>query len=169
VAFLAKHFGGMVGVRSDTPLPTVTARGTQTQLVAANLVRFNHDDNGLPADAPSPTITAASNHLALVYSFLIRYFGTAIGQSATEPLYTITGKDRFGLVIVHVAGDPYVIVDICMRMFWPRELARCQGFDDSYVLTGTKTSQVARIGNSVPPGVAEAMIMANCGDLIGAA
>jgi DNA (cytosine-5)-methyltransferase 1 len=50
-----------------------------------------------------------------------------------------------------------------MRMLTPRELARGQGFDDGYVLTGTKTSQVARIGNSVPPALAEAIVRANCG------
>jgi len=29
-AFLAKHFGGVTGVQADKPLPTITARGTQT-------------------------------------------------------------------------------------------------------------------------------------------
>jgi len=47
-----------------------------------------------------------------------------------------------------------------MRMLTPRELARCQGFPDSYILTGTKTSQVARIGNSVCPPVVEAIVRA---------
>jgi DNA (cytosine-5)-methyltransferase 1 len=75
---------------------------------------------------------------------------------------TATGKDRFGLVVVTIAGEPYVIVDIGMRMLTPRELARAQGFPDTYVLTGTKTSQVARIGNSVCPHVAAAIIKANC-------
>lgn len=42
-----------------------------------------------------------------------------------------------------------------------RELARCQGFPDDYVLTGTKTNQVARIGNSVCPHVVEALVRAN--------
>lgn len=147
---------------ADEPLRTITS-GTHAALIASNLVRFNHDDAGIPVDAPAPTITQC-NHAALVYSFLIRYFGTAIGQHVTEPIYTITGKDRFGLVTVTIDGEPYVIVDIGMRMLVPRELARCQGFPDSYVLTGTKTSQVARIGNSVCPDVAAAIIEANfCG------
>lgn len=162
-AFLAKHFGGMVGVDVDTPLPTTTARGTQNQLVAANLVHFNHGEktwNGV--DEPLRTLTTG-NHAALVYSFLVRYFGTAIGQHLTEPLYTITGKDRFGLVMVEVDGEPHVIVDIGMRMLTPRELARAQGFPDTYVLTGTKTNQVARIGNSVCPPVVQAIVTANLG------
>jgi DNA (cytosine-5)-methyltransferase 1 len=135
-AFLAKHFGGAVGTDLKDPASTCTSKDHQS-LVAANLVRFNFDDAGVPIDAPLPTVTV-SNHAALVYSFLVRYFGTAIGQHCTEPLYTITGKDRFGLVMVHVNGEPYVIVDIGMRMLTPRELARAQGFPDTYILTGSK-------------------------------
>jgi DNA (cytosine-5)-methyltransferase 1 len=164
-AFIVKHFGGMVGVPVETPLPTTTMRGTQNQIVAANLLRFNFDDAGIDPRKPHSTVTS-NNHAALVYSFLIRYFGTAIGQHVTEPLYTITGKDRFGLVMVHVSGEPYILVDIGMRMLTPRELARAQGFPDTYVLTGTKTNQVARIGNSVCPHVAKALATANCGALV---
>lgn len=41
-----------------------------------------------------------------------------------------------------------------------RELARAQGFPDGYQLTGTATNQVERIGNSVCPPVAEAVVRA---------
>ena len=46
-------------------------------------------------------------------------------------------------------------------MLTPRELARAQGFPDSYKLTGTKTSQVAKIGNSVCPVLAKVLVEAN--------
>lgn len=160
-AFLAKHFGGVVGVPIDTPLPTTTATPTQNQVVAANLIHLNHGEKQWnDAAEPLRTVTTG-NHAALVYSFLTRYFRSAIGQHLTEPLLTVTGKDRFGLVIVRVEGQPYVIVDIGMRMLTPRELARAQGFPDDYVLTGSKTSQVARIGNSVSPVMARALVAAN--------
>lgn len=162
-AFLAKHFGGMVGVDVDTPLPTTTMRGTQNQIVAANLVHLNHGEKQWSSvEEPLRTITSAGRHAALVYSFLVKYFGTAIGAHLTNPMPTATGKDRFGLVTVTVNGEPYVIVDIGMRMLTTRELARAQGFPDTYILTGTKTSQVARIGNSVCPHVAAAIVRANC-------
>lgn len=161
-AFLVKHFGGVIGVPIDTPLPTTTMRATQNQIVTASLIHMNHGEKQWNSvEEPLRTITTG-NHAALVYAFLIRYFGTAVGQHVTEPLYTITGKDRFGLVTVTIAGELWAIVDIGMRMLTPRELARAQGFDESYILTGTKTSQVARIGNSVPPPLAEAMVRANC-------
>ena len=62
---------------------------------------------------------------------------------------------------VSIEGEPYVIVDIGMRMLTPRELARGQGFPDSYVLTGSNTNQVEKIGNSVCPAVARALVEAN--------
>jgi DNA (cytosine-5)-methyltransferase 1 len=55
-----------------------------------------------------------------------------------------------------------------MRMFQPRELYRAQGFPDNYIIDRdadgnkiTKTSQVARCGNAVPPVFAEALVRAN--------
>ncbi len=159
-AYIAKHFGGQVGTEIDKPLPTTTMRGTQNQVVAANLVRFNYDDAGVSIDGPLPTVTQV-NHAALVYSFLTKYFGTSIGSDVQDPLSTATSKDRCGLVTVTIEGEPYVIVDIGMRMLTPRELARAQGFPDTYELTGTKTSQVARIGNSVCPVMAKILVEAN--------
>jgi len=160
-AFVAKHYGGVVGVPVNTPLPTTTERGTQNQLVAANLVHLNHGDKQWSGcDEPMRT-QATGKHAALVYSFLTKYFGTAVGSSLDDPLPTATGRDRFGLVTVTLDGEPYVIVDIGMRMLRPRELARGQGFPDSYLLTGTATSQVAKIGNSVPPVMAQVLAAAN--------
>lgn len=162
-AFLAKHFGGMVGVPLDTPLPTTTARGTQNQIVAANLIHLNHGEKQWSGcDEPMRTVTTG-NHAGLVYSFLVKYFGS--GESIVgidQPLPTITTKDRFGLVVVMIGGEPYVIVDIGMRMLTPDELSLAQGFGANYIRTGTKTSQVARIGNSVPPPLAKSVVKANC-------
>lgn len=163
-AFLAKHFGGVVGQVADQPASTVTAKDHHS-LVAANLIRMNHGEKQWSScDEPLSTVTGGGNHAALVYSFLVRYFGTAIGQHVTEPLFTVTGKDRFGLVTVTIGGELYVIVDIGMRMLTPRELARAQGFSETYVLTGTKSNQVARIGNSVCPVMANALVRANLVD-----
>lgn len=169
--FLAKHFGdGHVGCPIDTPFPTITAVPNQNQIVAANLVRFNSEKSpgDVRAQAVDQTLSNidTQNRFGLIYSFLIRYFGTAIGQHCTEPMFTITGKDRFGLIVVEVNGEPYVIADIGMRMLAPRELARAQGFPDSYLLTGTKSQQVARIGNSVCPVMAESLVRANVCDAL---
>lgn len=161
VAFLAKHFGGMVGTELPRPLPTTTQTGTQNQIVAAHLLKLRGTcKDGLQVDQPAPTISAGGTHLAEVRTFLIKYFGNEKhGLPVNGPASTVTAKERLGLVTVH--GEDYQIVDIGMRMLTPRELARCQGFPESYILTGTKTSQVARIGNSVCPPVVEAIVRAN--------
>lgn len=160
-AFLAKHYGGQVGADLRRPTPTQTARGTQNQLVSACLVHLNHGEKQWSdVREPMRTITAGGLHHAEVRAFLVKYYGAAKhGQSLFEPLHTATNRARFGLVTV--AGEPYAIVDIGMRMLTPRELARAQGFPDTYELTGTKTSQVAKIGNSVPPAMPEALVRAN--------
>jgi DNA (cytosine-5)-methyltransferase 1 len=161
-AFLAKHFGGheTSGAGAREPLSTVTARDHHA-LAAAHLVKLRGTcADGQPVTEPMPTVTAGGNHVAEVRAFLLKYYGTKRdGCSAAEPLHTATDRARFGLVTV--AGVDYQIVDIGMRMLTPRELARAQGFPDSYVLTGSKSSQVARIGNSVCPGMAEALVRAN--------
>lgn len=70
-------------------------------------------------------------------------------------------KARYGLV--DIDGQEYAVTDIGMRMLQPRELARAQGFTDDYQLLGTKTQQVARIGNSVCPPLAQALVEAQFG------
>lgn len=163
-AFLAKHFGGMVGVEVETPLPTTTTKGCQTQVVAANLIHLNHGGKQWSdLSEPMRTVMSGGTHAALVYSFLTRFFGQSIGQSLNEPAPTANSCNKTGLVTVVIDGELFVIVDIGMRMLTPRELARAQGMPDTYVLTGTKTSQVARIGNSVCPPMAAAIVKANCG------
>jgi DNA (cytosine-5)-methyltransferase 1 len=63
-------------------------------------------------------------------------------------------------------GRTYVLADIGMRMLVPRELARAQGFPDSYILTGSQRDQIARIGNSVCPPVAKALVAAQLGGIV---
>lgn len=162
-AFLAKHYGGVVGVPVDQPAPTQTERGTQNQLVTANLLHLNNGGCHSSVESLLRTAMSGGMHATLVYSFLVRYFGTSIGHAIEEPLGTQTTKDRTGLILVTIGGEDYVIVDIVMRMLTPRELARGQGFPDSYILTGNKTEQIGRIGNSVCPPVAAALVRANCG------
>lgn len=161
-AFLAKHYGGVVGHDLKRPIGTVTAQDHHS-LVAAHLTKFYGScKDGVRVDAPAPTITGQGQHAGVVAAFLAAYYGTEKdGQSLAEPMRTITSRARFGLVTVEIEGVPHVITDIGMRMLTPRELARAQGFPDDYLLVGTKTAQIARIGNSVCPQVVEAIVGAN--------
>lgn len=157
-AFASKHYGGVVGSSCREPLGTITSRDGQALTAAV----INRPGQHTP-------------RCHKVYAFLAKYFGTAIGQPASAPIGTLTSKSRYAVVKVEVAPGkhepaigvyvagvgPCVIVDIGMRMLQPRELARAQGFPDTYELTGTKTNQVAKIGNSVAPHVAAAVVGAN--------
>jgi len=148
----------------EAPLGTVVGGGAKHGLVAAFLAKHNGGARGgaigQPMDVPVHTVTAHDTK-ALVAAFLIKYYGSG-GQwsEASAPLDTIVSKARMGLVEVVIEGEPYVVADIGMRMLQPRELARAQGFPDSYILTGSKADQIARIGNSVCPQVAHAVVAA---------
>lgn len=151
-AFLGKAYGGnwTPGIPADVPLDVITAQDHH-QLTAAFLVHLNHggkQDSSL--EEPMRTVMAGGTHAALVYAHVKRYF----------PDHPNLNHD-LKLIIVKWGGCLWVVVDIGLRMLEPRELARGQGFRESYILTGTKTSQVARIGNSVPPPLAQAVVSAN--------
>lgn len=148
------------------PLATVTAKA-DSAIAVSHLVKLRNNADGLPLDEPLHTISAGGTHHAEVRAFLIKYYGEGgQWQDVREPMHTIPTKDRLGLVTIH--GEDYAIVDIGMRMLTPRELARAQGFPDSYVLDPivngkplSKSAQVRMIGNSVCPPVAAAIIRAN--------
>jgi DNA (cytosine-5)-methyltransferase 1 len=172
-SFLARHWGGMVGKELTEPFPTITARGTQDQVAAVHMERLQRNAGGASAAGPLGTVRAAAEHHGLVASFLQRYNGQGVGSATDEPIPTLSTKDRMSLVTVEIDGDPYVLVDIAMRMLQPRELYRAQGFPDSYRIERgvdgrvfTKTEQVRMVGNSVSPQVAAAIVRANCPSLI---
>lgn len=103
-----------------------------------------------------------------VSQFIMEYYGCGTGQSLFDPLHTIVTKDRFALVTV--CGNDYVIMDIFLRMLKAEpELKLGQGFPEDYIIdrdyTGNPYSndkQVARIGNSVVPIVAQRLVACNC-------
>lgn len=165
-AFLAKHYGGVVGQEAEKPLGTVTSVDHHS-LVTSHMVKMKGDNIGHDAREPLHTVTAGGTHFGEVRAFLMKYYGNEKdGVSLNEPMHTVVSKDRFGLVTV--SGQEYLIADIGMRMLTPRELFRAQGFPDSYIIEHdaegkpfTKTEQVAKCGNSVPPPFAEALVRAN--------
>jgi DNA (cytosine-5)-methyltransferase 1 len=156
-AFLSTNTSGHAPSSAEHPIPTL-ATGNHQILCSAFLSRHFGESVGQSPLEPMPTATGC-NKTAEVRAFLIKYYGQGQGQTMVEPLHTVTVKDRLGLVTLH--GQDWQIVDIGMRMLTPRELARAHDFPEDYVLTGTKTSQVARIGNSVVVSMAAALVRAN--------
>lgn len=163
-----KRWGkGYVDVQQ--PMRTVTASGNQA-LVAAFLAKHYTGVIGQDMRRPIGTVTSVDHH-SLVHAFLVKFYGNG-GQwsGCDEPVHTLPTKDRMGLVTV--AGEPYHIADIGLRMLQPRELARAQGFGDDYLLSAPdmglslpKHAQVRMIGNSVCPPMAHALVSANYREL----
>jgi len=140
--------------------------------VAAFITKYYKTGIGQSLKEPLHTITTSPGHFGLVTAFLIKYYGMGCGQKLDQPLGTITTKDRFGLVTVEIDGETYQIVDIRLRMLLPEELKIMQGFPEDYIIDHDAdwkaypvSEQVARIGNSVSPPVAKALVSANCASL----
>lgn len=183
-AFLAQHNtarDGAVnpGCDARAPVSTITAAGGHQNLVAAHLLNLRGSDRrDAPIDRPAPTATGGGNHAAAVYAFLQSYYGSELdGQSADAPIGTETTKPRHGVITVTIQGQPYAIVDIGMRMLTPRERFSAQGFRPDYVIDKgeledgsivslTMEQQGSACGNSVCPGLAEALVAANYRDVV---
>lgn len=140
-------------------------------LVTAFVTKFYKSGIGQGCNEPLHTITTSPGHFGAVSVFLVKYYGTGCGQILDEPLGTITTKDRFGLlnVLIDMQGEKYIISDIFLRMLKPEELKVMQGFPKDYIIARDYkwrnypiAKQVARIGNSVVPIMAEALVNANC-------
>jgi len=177
-AFLAQHNAGprpgAPAHPADEPVSTITVAGTQQQLAAVSMLNLRGSDRrDASAEEPLRTASAAGNHAATVYAFLAKYFGEGLpSQPCDEPLHTVTAKPRHGLITVTIAGEPYAIVDIGMRMLTPRERFNAQGFRPDYIIDHGILEDGSRIeltleqqgrmcGNSVCPSEAEALIRAN--------
>lgn len=168
-AHLQRDFGKSVGSEAAAPMGAVTAGGGGHQaVVTSSIVKLRGTcAHGQPMDEPLHTVSAGGMHHGEVRAFLMKYYGEGgQHQDCRDPMHTIPTRDRLALVTIQ--GEDYAIVDIGMRMLTPRELARAQGFPDSYVLDPvingkplSKSAQVRMIGNSVCPDVATALITAN--------
>lgn len=165
---------GLIGHDMRKPVSTIVGKGSTQRVVETTMI----EEGALPPDMMARAVRTAA--------FLVKYYGTdgenetAQIQPVDRPLDVVTVKARFAVVTVTIDAVTYVIVDIGLRMLKPRELARAQGFPDSYVLDPvvrkflrgkwverplTIAEQISAIGNSVCPPVARALVAANQPDL----
>lgn len=165
--------GDSRGQKLDEPIKTIDT-SNRYGLVTAFVTKFYKTGVGQGCDEPLHTITTSQGHFGVVSAFLVKYYGTGCGQTLDMPLATVTTKDRFGLVnvIIDIKGEQYIISDILLRMLKPEELKLMQGFPKDYIIERDydwnkypKSEQVARIGNSVVPVMAKAIVSANCNSL----
>lgn len=162
--------GDSRGQLLSEPIKTIDT-SNRYGLVTAFITKFYKTGVGQGCDEPLHTITTSPGHFGLICAFLIKYYGTGCGQTLDLPLGTITTKDRFGLVnvLIDIDGEKYIISDIFLRMLNAEELKLMQGFPEDYIITHDLygkiypvKERVARIGNSVVPVMAQALVSANC-------
>jgi DNA (cytosine-5)-methyltransferase 1 len=92
-AFLAKHYGGVVGSELPKPIGTVTSTDHHS-LVTATLTGVGGragQSRPRPADEPVQTLTAKGDS-ALVAAHLSKFRGTSTAQGADEPMHTVSAQ-----------------------------------------------------------------------------
>lgn len=82
----------------ETPMSTITNKGSQQQLATAHLVTLRKGSHGGPVDGPLGTQTGADHH-GLVAAHLLHLRGNCDARAADEPLHTISaGGQHHGLL-----------------------------------------------------------------------
>lgn len=177
-ANIVHYYGGADHAsKSDAPIPTVTTM-PRHYLTAHNLCVLRKNMDGKSIEEPIPTLTASPGHFAEIRTYIMPLDeGVEVKHwhKVRELLNKYAGYDikENEILIIEIAGIPYFIADIGMRMLKAEELKRAQGFPIDYVIDieqyiGKKYSeakQIARLGNAVCPPVATALIRANCPEL----
>lgn len=177
-ANIVHYYGGADHAsKSDAPIPTVTTL-PRHYLCASNLCVLRKNMDGKSFNVPMPTLTTSAGHFAKIRTYLLPvdstqdlYHWNEVRKLLNEYAgYSIKENE---ILIIEIAGIPYFIGDIGMRMLKAEELKLAQGFPKDYIIDierhiGKKYSeakQIARLGNAVCPPVATALIRANCPEL----
>ncbi len=160
IAFLEKFYKSGTGQSLAEPIHTITTSPGHFGQVSVLAVDWKElQEAGIDEET--------AQKATWVSQFIMEYYGCGIGQSLNDPLHTVVTKDRFALITV--LGNEYAILDIFLRMLTPEELKLAQGFPRDYIIDRDYNwqkypvcEQVKRIGNSVVPIMAEALVKANC-------
>ncbi|WP_051960470.1 DNA cytosine methyltransferase [Devosia riboflavina] len=152
----------------EEPAPATTAQGQHTGVVMPFMTAyFGSDEVGGAPDAPVRTVTVKPRfgHVEAeveVAPLTDAHLDSARKVAAFLRKYGCWDDREF------VTVGPWIVIDIGMRMLTPRELARAQGFRESYILAApfnggflTETDQRHKIGNSVCPDMAYVLFRNN--------
>lgn len=163
--FIVPQFGGADPRSVEKPLGTVTTTSRGVGLTEPFIATVTHQggDRVRSVDQPLATVTRSMGD-GVAEPYLVEYYGQGGAVAVDEPVPTVVTKDRFGLTLPKwiQEGDLVYRLEIRFRMLQPRELARAQGFEDSYQFTGNREAVVKQIGNAVPPPMAAAL----CGEVL---
>ncbi|MEM9655162.1 MAG: DNA cytosine methyltransferase [Actinomycetota bacterium] len=140
------------------PMHTVTAGGLHHGLVVSGFTKINGGPDATPWHPPTDPFGAIVGRIntGLIAATLPLTHANSGDRARhiTEPLGTLTtARERY---LINAASPAEVDVDeVHFRMLKPAtELRRAMGFDDDYLLDGTKTQITQWLGNAVTPPVA---------------
>ncbi len=174
VAFMSKYYAGGYNGKGNSPADPVntTTTADHNACILSHIIKFKGENLGQAASAPIQTVTAQGGHFGIVKTYMAK-----AGSQELHNWPEIRGMlNQFcdydikedEVLILEVGDIEYFIADIGLRMLIPRELFDAQGFPQDYIIdqdyTGkayTKTAQVAKCGNAVPPPFATALVRAN--------
>jgi DNA (cytosine-5)-methyltransferase 1 len=173
-ANLIKYYSGEEQYQSvEAPLHTITTE-PRFYLASSHICTFRKNTDGQDVRTPLSTVTTKEHH-AEIRTYLTKLTGKekdlGLWSEVRQLLNDYAGYNIADdeILILDIGGIPHYISDVSMRMLEPKELAKAQGFPDDYVLqvsdSYSKQAQIARIGNSVCPVMAEVLVRANLPEL----
>ncbi len=163
---LSEYYGNSTGGRRvDEQLGAVVTHdrhGVGTPVC----VSLRNNCDGESVTEPVGTITSGGTHHGLATPVCGPCGQVERARQVAELLVRLLGKhavelNEDGLVVVRIAGEAMVMVDILFRMLKPRELADAMGFGPGFVLPKVQRHAVRLIGNAVSPVVGRELIAAN--------
>lgn len=178
-AYIVKYYSGENNASAaNAPLHTITTK-ERNALIESHLCILRKNQDCKPLDEPVPTLCTSPGHLAEIRTVIAKYSGDNnlghwIEIRELLNLYCDYNLSDNEILLLEINGEQYFISDIGMRMLEPRELYRAQGFPEDYIIDFdvngkrySRSAQVARCGNAVPPPFAEALVRANLPEMCG--
>lgn len=169
IPHIIKHYSGAVGSDIQKSLDTITAVD-HNGLVLTFLQKYYGNDahNSHMINEPVRTIRTIQFY-AKIDVYVKKYQDCNFGNWAKIRKlfnhYLDYNLKENEIIILKINNEEYIMTDITIRMLTPRELYAAQGFpqDYNFELNGeiTKTEQVKKVGNSVCPQLATALVRAN--------
>ncbi|WP_240233591.1 DNA cytosine methyltransferase [Devosia lacusdianchii] len=155
----------------EVPATAATAQGQHTGVVMPFLQAYYGVDQDTPVTDSVHTVTTKDRFSHVEAEAGALPLTDAQLDSARKVAAFLRKYDCWDdreFVTLTIRGVQYIIIDIGMRMLTPRELARAQGFRETYILAApynggflTETDQRHKIGNSVCPDMAYALFRQN--------
>ena len=177
-AHIVKYYSGDHNSAANMPLGTITTKERHA-LIESHLCVLRKNQDCKPLTEPVLTLCTSGGHIAEIRTSIVKYDNSEnlgnwpeIRKLLNEHCgYTMADDE---ILLLEIGGEQYYISDIGMRMLTPRELYRAQGFPDDYIIefdvngkAYSRSAQVARCGNAVPPPFAEALVRANLPEMCG--